>query len=75
MSPTTVHLACVHATLRLGESSPEAIAAECGIDLETTRRALLVLTSRRAARWDAAAQGYVPVGTAKALPVQRVVAL
>jgi hypothetical protein len=72
MNPTHIHLQCVHATLRLGESTPEAIATECGLDVELVQSGLDALIDRGDVSHDNW-RGYVATG--RAIRAERVVAL
>jgi DNA-binding transcriptional regulator YhcF (GntR family) len=50
--PNFVDIQIVHASLRIGCRTPREIEGDTGIPLVIVSRALAVLESRRAVRWD-----------------------
>lgn len=60
-----VHLSIVHASLRIGCLTPLELVEQTGIPLDVVCRALAVLESRRAVRWDRELGRHVTVASVK----------
>ena len=65
--PNFIDLQIVHASLRIGCLNPLELVEQTGIPLDVVCRALAVLESRRAVRWDRELGRHVAVASVRSI--------